>query len=242
LHLLLILGAIGLLFLKAPLRANRIAVTYAVALVVAFLLFCIILRWGPHNSRGQLPLFILFSPVVGLALRYIGDGKARTIVAILLLAALPWVFLNRSRPVLFEVLRGQSTFFTTDYTNIFNTDRISQTFRNRPDWKESYVGAASFVASQRCRAVGLSIAYDDWEYPVWTLLSERGGGPYRIEHVGLTNGSEKMADKGFRPCAVIVVHHLPGSKEAPQEFVDQGRRYLRQWGHGSVHVYVEPGS
>jgi hypothetical protein len=73
-------------------------------------------------------------------------------------------------------------------------------------------------------------------------MNERGGGAYRIEHVGLTNGSERMADKAFRPCAVIVVQNLPDSPEPPREFVDQGRRYLKQWGEDPVHVYMEGSS
>jgi hypothetical protein len=138
------------------LTANRIAVAYVGALAVAFLLFCIVLRWGPHNSRGQLPLFILFSPFIGLALRQIGNFKAGMIVVLLLLSSLPWVLFNRSRPVVFEVLRGQTTFLTTDYTNIFNTDRISQTFRHRPDWKDAYMGAASFGFAAMLRGGALA--------------------------------------------------------------------------------------
>ena len=138
LHLLAIFGAIALFFGSRVLRSNGIALVYMLALVVAFLLLCMLLRWGPYHSRLQLSLFVLFAPFMGLVLTQISAMRARIVVTTLLLASLPWIFLNRSRPIVFEVLRGQSTLLKTDYTNIFNTDRFTQTFRNRPELKNDY--------------------------------------------------------------------------------------------------------
>ncbi len=239
LHLIAILGSIGVLLSRRSLRTDRVLLTYTGSLVVAFLLTCLFLQWQPFLSRLQLPLFVLFAPVIGLVLSRLGDWKARTFLVVLILASLPWVFLNRSRPLLFEVLRGQGTLFRSDFTNVFNTDRLTQTFRNRPELKEPYRGAASFVESRQCSNVGLSMGFDDWEYPFWTLLRAGPGSGYRLEHVGIDNASAKKSDAAFKPCALIYVQKPFGPPEPPTEWLIGEKPYARQWSSDRVHVYVE---
>jgi hypothetical protein len=243
LHLLAIFGAIALFLARRSLRGNRIAFAYMAAVVMAFLLLCLLLRWAPHHSRIQLSLFVLFAPFIGLVLTQIAVVRARLVVVILILAALPWVFLNRSRPLLFEVLRGQSTLFTTDYTNIFSTDRVTQMFRNRPELRNDYVGAAKFLKAQGCFDIGLSMDHDDWEYPLWVLL-EAGlpGSRYRLEHIGVRNASRKKLDPSFQPCAVVAIGNPSDLRQEEAEFKASRGRYIKQWSSGGVHVYVRASS
>jgi hypothetical protein len=219
---------------------------YIGAVVVAFLLQCLFLKFAPHHSRIHLPLFVLLAPVVGLALSRIGEWKARAVIVILIVASLPWLFMNRSRPFLFEVLRGQGApgsapLLRTDFTNIFNTDRTSQTFRNRPELKEPYVGAASLVVSRQCASIGLIVGFDHWEYPLWTALGAAPGSAYRLEHVGVDNVSAKKADSSFTPCAVIYYADPadPQYKEALDEWTIGGKRYTKEWSSEPIHVYME---
>ena len=243
LHLLAVFGAIALFLARPSLRRNRIAFVYMAALVMAFLLLCLLLRWAPHHSRIQLSLFVLFAPFIGLVLTQVAVFRARLVVVTLILAALPWVFLNRSRPLLFEVLRGQSTLLRTDYTNIFNTDRITQMFRNRPELKNDYVGAAQFLKAQGCFDIGLSMDHDDWEYPLWVLLDAGlPGSRYRLEHVGVRNASRKKLDPSFQPCAVVAIGNPSKPRREEAEFTGSGARYTKQWSSGGVHVYVRVSS
>ena len=183
LHLVLILAATGALLLRRSGRANRTVLSYVVALISAFVLFCVLLRWAPHHSRIQLSMFVLSSPLAGLVLSRMSRFKAHAIISILIVGSLPWVFLNRNRPLLFEVLRVKGFVLKSDFTNIFNTDRTTQMFRNRPELKDAYVGAASLLAARNCDRIGLSIGSDDWEYPLWKLLHIGSGSSYRVEHV-----------------------------------------------------------
>ena len=68
LHFLLIIVTSLAFFFSKRLRRNGKAVLYLFSLVLAALLFCYLLKWQPWGSRLQLPLFVLFSPFVGLAL------------------------------------------------------------------------------------------------------------------------------------------------------------------------------
>jgi 4-amino-4-deoxy-L-arabinose transferase-like glycosyltransferase len=239
LHLIAILASTVVFVSSRSLRRDRVLITYVSSIVIAFLLLCLFLRWAPHHSRIHLPLFILFAPFIGLVLTRVGEYKARAFVVILILASLPWVFLNRSRPFLFEVLRGQGTLFKSDFTNVFNTDRTSQIFRNRPELRESYVGATSFVVSRQCSNIGLSIGFDDWEYPLWTSLGAVPGSGYRLEHVGVDNASAVQADRSFTPCAVIYVQNPSGPETPPPEWIIGNTRYAKGWSADPVHVYVE---
>lgn len=246
LHAIAILAGFVLVLSRRSLRNDRVLLTYIGAVVVAFLLLCLFLRWAPHHSRIHLPLFVLLAPVVGLALSRIREWKARAVIVVLIVASLPWVFMNRSRPFLFEVLRGQGApgtapLLRTDFTNIFNTDRTSQTFRNRPDLKEPYVGAASFIASRPCARIGLIIGFDHWEYPLWTALGAAPGSAHRLEHMGVDNVSAKKADASFTPCALIYYADPadPQYKEALSEWTLGGKRFTKEWSSEPIHVYME---
>ncbi len=238
LHLVLILAATGALLLRRSGRANRTVLSYVVALISAFVLFCVLLRWAPHHSRIQLSMFVLSSPLAGLVLSRMSRFKAHAIISILIVGSLPWVFLNRNRPLLFEVLRVKGFVLKSDFTNIFNTDRTTQMFRNRPELKDAYVGAASLLAARNCDRIGLSIGSDDWEYPLWKLLHIGSGSSYRVEHVDLKNVSRKKEDLSFVPCAVVYMENPAGPKEVPNQWVTHGMRYEKQWSMAPIHVYV----
>ena len=111
-------------------------------------------------------------------------------------------------------------------------------FRNRPELKDAYVGAASLLAARNCDRIGLSIGSDDWEYPLWKLLHIGSGSSYRVEHVDLKNVSRKKEDLSFVPCAVVYMENPAGPKEVPNQWVTRGMRYEKQWSMAPIHVYV----
>lgn len=67
-HLALALLSFLFILLSAGLRRNRTALLYMSMLVVSALLFCLLFKWQPWHSRLHLPLFVLFSPLIGLVL------------------------------------------------------------------------------------------------------------------------------------------------------------------------------
>jgi hypothetical protein len=98
-HLLLMVWA-GIACVGVPaLRRSRPLLSYLVALVAAFALFCAVLRWQPWGARLQLPLFVLSSPLCGVVLARILRRRAAAWLAMfLLIAALAWVLANSTSP------------------------------------------------------------------------------------------------------------------------------------------------
>jgi hypothetical protein len=152
---------------------------------------CAIIRFQPWNSRFQLPLFILFSPVAGLVLEHFLKEKSAALGLVLFLASLPWLFLNDQHP-------------WSGPVNIWKEPRQVQYFYKHPDLLGAYMNVAQYLRSSDCRQVGLILSGDAWEYPWWVLLEGQG---FRLEHVQVNNPSDALAYPlgDFSPCAEISV-------------------------------------
>ena len=191
-----------------------------------FLLFCLLFKWQPWNSRLHLPFFVLFAPLCGIVLTRLSRAKlGSALAAVLLLASLPWVVDNQSRP-----LWGSRS--------IFSAPRFDQYFTNLAIRKSSYAGAAQLARSSGCSQVGF-----DWgdvryrlEYPLWIALEAAGRHGVRVEDVNVDNGSAVVAldppFSTFRPCAIVGVA-LGGRSQIE----DQGHVYRRTWSSGVVGVF-----
>jgi len=190
LHFVLIVSSLVILALSQKVR-KELLVEYSITLMASFLLFCLVLRWQPFHSRLHLPLFVLFAPVVGIAFSRIGGAKtAYPLAIVLILGALPWVFMNHSRPLI-------------GAENILNTSRIEQYFASRQNLMSTYIEATNFVTQRNCSDIGLAMGNDHWEYPFWVLLQKEDNERLRIEHVEVQNVSERIPIHNFTPCVII---------------------------------------
>jgi 4-amino-4-deoxy-L-arabinose transferase-like glycosyltransferase len=222
----LILGCICAAVVAVSWKRNRGAFAFLLALAAAFLLFCLVLKWQPWNSRLMLPLFVLGAALTGVVLGGVRPpraGWAHAATAALLIGALPGVVNNPSRPVF-----GSASVFTVP--------RERQYFANLPWLYEPYAGAAQQAAAGGCASVGLILGSDDWEYPLWVLLHDLSPA-IRIEHVNVQNVSagSAAADPGyasFRPCALIVIREDP-----PQTVEVSGVAYRLTWQSRTLSVY-----
>lgn len=229
-HFWLILFTISLYITNYNLRKQKYSLSYLIAVLSSFLLFCFLVKWQPWHSRLHLPIFILFSPFVGVflvkAFRY--SSVAKYIIIILIQTSLIFVLCNENKPVL-------------AHKNIINTTRMEQYFQIRDDIKNDYINAANVVKQQKCRNIGLSLYPDAWEYPFWVLLKKNDIDNARIEHVNVTNISSTR-DKiypfsNFIPCAIISVGSVPSQVITTKEGI-----YVKAWQSikslASVQVFV----
>ena len=223
LHILLIAVCIPFLLLQR--RDTKDTSYYSLCVLAAFLLFSVYLKWQPWNSRLQLPLFVLWSPVIGLFLSEIRHRIiAGLVMLVLIVGAVPWVVHNSARPLIGE-------------RSVLAVERDQQYFTNRPSLYAPYLRATEFISSSQCSQVGLMIGGDDWEYPFWALLGEHAGRKIRLEHVTVANISEAEYNsdpfRDFDPCAVIVV-----SREKSNEVRVGNNSYLRASFADPVGVFV----
>ncbi len=192
LHLLLLMAALVVAVAASRGRSSRPLLAYGAATVAAALLFALMLRWQPWNSRLQLPLFVLGAPFVAVALGKLPRGWPPALGVILVVTAIPWVLWSNSRPLVGE----HSVLFVS---------RATQYFRNSPTLEEGYVGAARTIAETGCGNVGLLADWNDWEYPLWVVLREQGATGVRIEHVQVDNVSGALPRAPFEPCAIVAL-------------------------------------
>jgi 4-amino-4-deoxy-L-arabinose transferase-like glycosyltransferase len=192
LHFILILLSIVLIAARRDIRKSPNLLPYFLAVNMAFLSFCLYLRWLPWHSRLHLPLFVLWGPVIAVALSRIKSRfPVEAVMTVMLIFSIPYLFYNESRPLL-------------GCDSIMTASRLDQYFRNRKALKKSYYDSAALVAAARCDAIGLQLkGNDDWEYPFWMIMKGMTDQQLRIEHIGVSNASERLATGDFSPCAVI---------------------------------------
>ncbi|MEM7584320.1 MAG: glycosyltransferase family 39 protein, partial [Acidobacteriota bacterium] len=201
-HGLLVLGVLALAGFSGRLRREHPAlIAYAGMICLSFLLFAGYLKWAPWHARLHLSLFWLWAPALGVVWCWRSARLSVAIALVLLAQAVPFVGANPLHP-----LWGTHSIFTTP--------RGHQLFLERPLLGEFTRGASRRIARSGCRAVGLSLPPDAWEYPLWVLLRQEIDGssdapPLRLESLEPTQASRRFAAPGFRPCAVICLRCTP---------------------------------
>ncbi len=198
-HLALVPIALAALLLGRPRRLGPAAPAYASMSLLGFLLlqWAISLAGSPFGVRLQLPFFILWAPVFGAALERFGRrGLSGMTAAVLLLAAVPYALLNNTRPVI-----GRPPWPTRVHS-VFTAPAAEIAFAASPGLRAPFTQAASEIGAMSCHQVGLRIDSGELEYLIWWLLDAPQSG-VRLEVVDPLPLLARLADSGFRPCAVI---------------------------------------
>ena len=220
LHFALIGVCAVLIAARGDLRKRLLAAMLCVA--AAALLFCLVLKWQPWGSRLHLPLFLLAAPIIGAAIESTRRKWApRALAGLLLIAALPWVLLNQSRPLV-----GPESILTAE-----RLKRDSATMAN-------YVGAVTFAAKHmgdQCTEVGLYLRPDDLEYAFWVLLPRYFRGNVTIESVGVDNVSKaEYANFPEKPACVVFA-----TREVPADGLQlAGGKYVSAREFGIIRVLL----
>ncbi len=234
LHFFTILITITYCLIQKKLRNDKYLVSYLVAIIAGFLIFCLLLKIQPYQSRHHLTIFVLVSAFVGLVLSRMKNYTIINIVlAIFIFTSLPWVFNNKFRPINTEA-------------NIFNLSRIEQYFINRTQLQQPYVETANFVLSKECSNVGLSLGTGEtvgnryWEYPLWVLLQKNK--VIKLEHINPQNISNVKSKiyphKNFVPCVIISVKDKNLNQKQNREIVLPSGTYVEEWSTASEYISV----
>jgi hypothetical protein len=172
LHLLLIAAA-----MVGALRGggDRRLRAFAGCLLVAFLLFCVVLRWQPWHGRLHLPLFVLGAPLVG-------------------------VVFERLRPALLAIglllLAVSSVYFLTGNTAHHLVGRRSVFIRT---WAEQRVWLLARPTSGQ-RASSCQRDVPTWDWPSATTIANiSSGAPWRTP-AGVAGSSQCSSLMHRRRC------------------------------------------
>jgi hypothetical protein len=141
------------------------------------------------------PLFVMAAPLIAAAIdpgtrgarKYLGY----TVVVLMFGISCYFAFANYSRPLM--------------SAQWVQKERVQLYFQNRPWLFQSYPGAMQRLAKAKARDVGLSMDWDDWEYPFWVFggLNGHPDRSIRLRHVGISNISRTTSADGSLPEYVI---------------------------------------
>ncbi len=192
LHTLLITVCLFLFIISKQNKSIKELNSYLTGLLLGFILFVTFCKWQPWISRLQLPLFIFSVPFIAIMLSRMKRNILLVLAILFVIASLPWVLKNESRNLI-----GRN--------NIFSLKRSSLYFKNRPPLEPSYVKTVSYLSENKINKIGILCSEDDWEYPLWPLLTESSLGRFRLEHVVLKEKTPIYPLGEFIPDAIITL-------------------------------------
>lgn len=193
-HLLVIIVCFICFVFSKKFKQYSLLGTYVSALLLAIVLFNMVIRWNPWNSRYHLPVFVLFASFAGIVLAHFLPRKIGAFFVLVLAGfSLAWVFLNQTRPL-------------AGCKNIFNTNRTDLYFSTTPGFRASYLDAVKLLRKNDCYTIGLMFRTTTWEYPLWDSWKQSGSQKIRIESINVQNSSNKYPIKDFRPCGIVTVN------------------------------------
>lgn len=216
------------------LKKSALTTIYILLSVVAFLIFCGLLRWQPWHSRLHLPLFLLWAPVIGLIMGQMREVRLKDFVSLrfpLLEQRMPTVgrALDAVQQIKFCAVAGlilmtaslpslylSETKPLLGEQSIFSLPRESQLFYVAPHMAEGYLETADLITKSGCTKIALYGFSNDWEYPVWALAKTSGVTAAEIRHVAaalVTPTGKPFAasgiNKNFEPCALVTPGVVP---------------------------------
>ncbi len=198
------LGMIGLSSIVLVLAVwrrtlNWLVLGYAAVVLGAALLLVLLVEQASSSfgARFHLPLFVLWSPLIGVAAAGLGVRWITRLLAIgLLVMTVPYVLFNNMRPVI-----GR-TPWPTRIESVFQVPAEQVLFAAQAYQRRPYTEAADRIDRAACTQVGLRLDSGDFEYAVWWVLDAPQNG-VRIENVFTFEALERYLDRTFRPCAII---------------------------------------
>ena len=196
LHLVLYLSVLIVLLRKNE-PSDRL--WFAACVLAGFVLFCALLRWQSCHSRLHLPMFLLFAPIVGIALSEIRQAwVAGSVATVITFATLPWIFCNTSRPVYRIPLLAR-------HASVVKDSRRQLYFNTNIESAGPYLAVIETINKRGVQNIGLESGGNPCEYPLWMLTRTKGLIGPRIEHVKVQNASRSLGMLPFKPEIVVVV-------------------------------------
>ncbi|WP_165778138.1 ArnT family glycosyltransferase [Raineya orbicola] len=168
-----------------------------------FLLLIFMLKWQPFGVRFQIPFWTWVSIWLAYTIDVFWQKENKL---------KKWVFL-----MVYFLLSLKSVFYLynsanlafKEKKNVWNTPREELYFLARPNLYQDYKKLVEQIIQTRCKKIGLILKLDDWEYPLWQMLHNRGFYP-EIRHIQVENIAKVLEDKNFQPCIIVKIDNHNG--------------------------------
>ena len=222
-HFMLIFLCLAIYLFRRKQKPNPVMSYYAWALIGAFFLLFLPIKYQPWLNRYLLSLFVLASPFAGAMMERVGQKKLIIIWLILLAVALPPLVMNIKKPLFVNPWAPKKYQYS-----IFSLSRAQLYLVAKPETYGCYEWLASIVKTRGYHDLGL-VAIDN-EYPLWAIFKANKI-DFRLEHVGVENISKRIPIK-YAPQAVIVFGDL--SKDRINDYENVYSGYKKTVGRDSA--------
>jgi hypothetical protein len=227
-HLLLIFISLFIYFTKKNIQTT-LTTRYIFCIVSCFFLFFIYLKWQPWHSRLQLPIFILWSPLIAMSLVSTKFFIKRQffIILCIFIASLPWTLFSATKPLIAK-LHSKYPYYKVE-ESIFNSSRNQQYFMNRPKLWSSYKNLSEEIIKINEKNIGLIISGDEWEYPLFPLLHES---KIKINHIAVQNDSAFLNTKTNNVNLIIEIN-----QPTKKEILFNNKKFVKVWSESNISLY-----
>ncbi len=197
LHLLLVIITVIIFVLPGVKINNKGYIAgYLVSSMGGLVLLSWLVPWGAYWSRLQLPFFALMAPFFGVIPGRMNRRGVYALLILLLAAGLPWLLMNRTRPVF------SMTPNVTLVRSIFVESRNGLLFANYPELEDQIEHVTTETLKSGCSNISLRIDSRDPEYYFITYLK-----PWRnnltVESISDNPQLDVYRNKTFKACAQI---------------------------------------
>lgn len=167
---------------------------YFIVAGLSFMCFCAVLRWEPFVSRYMISYLAVLCPAIAGQLEMFFEHlKTRTNQAEKgFITILYFLCITELLGMLYY--HGDIAFKQSENDGYFVT---------RKEIAESYELLAEMLNQQKYQNIGLLTGSDSYEYPLTVMLQNYS----RIEHVNVTNQTEKYEDTSFIPDVLIAINY-----------------------------------
>ena len=213
---------------------------YAMAILISFLLFCLLIKWQPWAARLHLPLFVLMGPYVAICLSQKIGFNRRVILLMtltIIISSLPWIFCNQTRPVIARINMENKK---PELKSIITLPRNEQYFASYPELKKPFEKASIHIQHCNYFDIGIITGGDTYEYPLWFLLNYFEKKPMRIEHVNTNNQSTALEEsRTFNPQCILIMRNAPVKGKGPGEkLLHDSHQYRLKWHNNRLFLYA----
>ena len=180
---------------------------FSLAVLLAFFIFCSVLRWEAFVSRYMISYFALLCIAVSLQLQYMVDcfNKCNTYIVYMIVGIIAFTSIM-------EYISAVE-YHRSYIDNYRDVDRCQAYFANRMGMYEPYKRAVEYIDEKGYNKIGFICSEDHYDYPLIKMLEDKN-----LQHISVQNESAIYEKSDYHPdCIFVVGTYIDGSYQYNSE-------------------------